>query len=169
MGTLYRHFPTKDALVQAVIHDVLEATIRMARDAAGKPDGTGLEHFLEASGAFQAERAGCLPRLWDTDHEMVRAARACISGLLADAQRHGRIRSDLTSTDLTMVMFSIRGIVETTSSVAPAAWRRHLDLLIAGMRPSAEVLPHGPLGSGQIDAILSTRIDARRGATRVAN
>jgi AcrR family transcriptional regulator len=162
MGTLYRRFPTKDALIEAVVHDVLETTIRMAREAASQPEGGGLEQFLQASGAYQADCPGCLPRLWDTDHEMVRTARRCIAELLADAQRHHRVRPDLTSTDVTMVMFSIRSIVETTGSVAPDAWRRHLDLLIAGMRPSTESLPHVPLSQAQLDSILAIRDEPLR-------
>jgi AcrR family transcriptional regulator len=155
MGTLYRRFSTKEALIEAVVHDVLEATIRMARQAADQPGGGGLEHFLEASGTYQAESPGCLPRLWDTDHEMVRTARYWIARLLADAQEHHRIRADLTSTDLTMVMFSIRSIVEATCHVEPDAWRRHLDLLIAGMRPTTEDFCHEPLSQAQLDAILT--------------
>src|ERR1039458_10622740 len=49
MGTLYRRFPSKEALIDALVSEVLEATIAMAREAAAWPDGSGLEHFLEAS------------------------------------------------------------------------------------------------------------------------
>jgi AcrR family transcriptional regulator len=156
MGTLYRRFPTKDALIDALVHEVLGATIRMAQEAADHSDGTGLERFLEASSVYQAEHLGCLPRLWSTDHKMVKAVRSLIGQLLADAQQHGRIRADLTSTDITMVMWSIRGILETTRSLAPDAWRRHLDLLLAGMRPSTEKLPHPPVKQARIDTILTT-------------
>src|SRR5258708_38916566 len=53
MGTLYRRFPSKEALIDALVTEVLEATIVMAEDAATMPDGTGLEHFLQASTAYQ--------------------------------------------------------------------------------------------------------------------
>src|SRR5271156_373221 len=46
IGTLYRRFPTKEALIDALVHDVLDATIQMARDASVAADGTGLEQFL---------------------------------------------------------------------------------------------------------------------------
>src|ERR1700712_3398065 len=49
MGTLYRRFPTKDALIEALVRDLLEAIIAIADDAAAQPDGEGLEHFLEAA------------------------------------------------------------------------------------------------------------------------
>jgi AcrR family transcriptional regulator len=155
MGTLYRHFPSKEALVEALVTEVLEATLTMAKDAAQWPDGSGLEHFLEASSAYQAEHLGCLPKLWNTDHALVRTARTLLAGLLSDAQAHGRVRSELTSTDINVVMWSIRGVLETTRTVAPDAWRRHLDILIAGMRPSGTELTHRSISQNQVDRILS--------------
>jgi AcrR family transcriptional regulator len=157
MGTLYRRFPSKEALIEALVSEVLEATIAMAREAAAWPDGTGLEHFLEASGSYQAEHLGCLPKLWNTDHHLVRTARDLIAGLLSEAQAYGRVRSDLTSTDLSLVMWSMRGVLETTRTTAPEAWKRHLDLLIAGMRPTDGTLPHRPLSQKQVDRVLSKR------------
>jgi AcrR family transcriptional regulator len=163
MGTLYRRFPSKDALVEALVSEVLEATIAMAEEAAGLPDGTGLEHFLRAVSAYHAEHLGCLPKLWNS-HHVVQAARRQIAvrlaDLLADAQAHGRIRADLTNTDLSLVMWSIRGVLETTGSNAPGAWKRHLDLLLAGMRPTETALPHRPLSQSQVDRILSKRDDS---------
>jgi AcrR family transcriptional regulator len=155
MGTLYRRFPTKDALIDALVHDVLDATIRMATDAAAAPDGTGLERFLEASCAFQAQHPGCLPRLWNTDHDMVRTARRLISALLVDAKTHHRVRDEITSTDITMIMFSVRGILAATRPHAPDAWQRHLDLLIAGIRPASENLAHPPLSQNRLDKLLN--------------
>jgi hypothetical protein len=94
--------------------------------------------------------------LWNTDHDLVQLARARISALLVDAKNHGRVRSDLTPTDLTMVMWSTRSIQETTRSSAPDAWRRHLDLLVAGMKPADRDLPHQPISQSQIDAMLES-------------
>jgi AcrR family transcriptional regulator len=160
MGTLYRRFPSKDALIEALVSEVLEAMIAMAEEAATRPDGTGLEHFLQAVSAYHAEHLGCLPKLWNS-HDVVQAARKQIAtrltDLLAEAQAHGRVRADLTSTDLSLVMWSIRGVLETTRSNAPEAWKRHLDLLLAGMRPAETALPHRPLSQNQVDRILSKR------------
>jgi AcrR family transcriptional regulator len=157
MGTLYRRFASKDALIEALVSEVLETTIAMAHEAAQWPDGTGLEHFLEASCSYQAEHLGCLPKLWNTDHPLIKKARVLIAGLLSDAQAHGRIRMDLKSTDLSLVMWSMRGVLETTRANAPEAWRRHLDLVIAGMRPTDDPLPHRPLSQAQVDRAVSKR------------
>ena len=100
MGTFYRRFPTKDALIEALVTEVLAMTISMAKEAAGQPDGSGLEHFLEASSRYQAEHVGCLPRLWSADHELIRVARRLIADLLADAKAQKLELAPLLGADL---------------------------------------------------------------------
>lgn len=155
MGTLYRRFPTKDALIDALVQEVLQSIIEMATTALDQPGGTGLEHFLRESAQYQAQHRGCLPRLWSTEHASVQTARGLITQLLDDAKAHARVREDLTNTDVTVIMWSIRGILETTGALAPNAWRRHLELLIAGMRPTGDDLVHSPISQTQIDRILT--------------
>jgi AcrR family transcriptional regulator len=157
MGTLYRRFPTKDALIAALVHDVLDRMQSLAEEATARTDGTGLEYFLTTSSAYQAQHRGCLPRLWatSTDQDSVERVRRSIAGLLQDAKAHSRVRRDVTPTDLTVLMWSVRGVIETTREVAPNAWRRHLDILIAGLRPASESLQHRPLSRTQVDAILT--------------
>jgi len=168
MGTLYRRFASKDALIEALVSQVLEVTIAMAHEAAELPDGKGLEHFLVAASSYQAEHLGCLPKLWNSDHHLVKTARDLIAGLLSDAQAHGLVRSDLTSTDISLVMWSMRGVLETTRANAPEGWRRHLDLLIAGMRPADTALPHRPLTQKQVDRILAKRNPSPAGTIEVS-
>jgi AcrR family transcriptional regulator len=157
IGTLYRRFPTKDALIAALVRDVLDAMFRLAQEASDQPDGTGLEHFLRRSSAYQADHSGCLPRLWrtDPDDESLHRVRRVVAALLDDAKRHGRARDELTSTDLTVIMWSIRGIIETSRGIAPDAWRRHLDILLAGMRPAGEGLAHRPITQAQVDKVIA--------------
>ena len=155
MGTLYRRFPTKEALIEALVTELLEAMIELARQAALQPDGLGLEHFLEAASDYQSRNRGCLPRLWTgTDNALVQTARGLIAELLEAAKQHHRVRGDLTSTDLNMILWGIRGVIETTRSVAPRAWRRHLELVIDGMRPTDHTFKHSPLSRRQLDAIV---------------
>jgi hypothetical protein len=52
-------------------------------------------------------------------------------------------------------MWSIRGVLETTGPNAQEAWQRHLDLLVAGMRPTNAALAHRALSQHQVDRILS--------------
>jgi AcrR family transcriptional regulator len=158
MGTLYRRFPTKDALIAALVQDLLEAVIAMAREAAKESDGKGLECFLEAASEYWASNPGCLARLWhDTESGLVQTARQLISELLSDAKRHQQVRAELTATDLNVILWSLRGVIQTTRSLAPDAWRRHLELLIAGMRPAEITLTQPALSQENLDAILTKR------------
>jgi AcrR family transcriptional regulator len=163
IGTLYRRFPTKDALVCALVHDVMSTILELARDSTDCSDGTGLENFLEAASAYQAAHTGVLPRLWKvgSEHHSVDGIRRLVDALLADAKENGRVRADLTSTDLTIVMWSIRGVIETTRGIAPGAWRRHLDILIAGLRPAAEPLIHQSLSQHEVDKVIAETVNDR--------
>jgi AcrR family transcriptional regulator len=157
MGTLYRRFPTKDALISALVHDVLTSMLKFAGEGAERGDGTGLEYFLEAASAYQAAHRGCLARLWNAgiEHDLVQQIRRLIDAMLADAKRHGRVRDDITSADVTIALWAVRGIVETTQGRAPEAWQRHLDVYIAGLRPAAEPLPDRLVSREKLDRVMT--------------
>jgi AcrR family transcriptional regulator len=140
-GTLYRRFPTKEALIEALYEIVLDEVLSTAREALGEEPGAALERCLTRSGEIMAAHRGCLARLWTAGPEMapdrVREFRAAIGTMLDHAAEAGRVRSDLTVEDVRMCLLSLRCVVEDTVGDTPDLWRRHLDLLIAGMRPSA--------------------------------
>jgi AcrR family transcriptional regulator len=66
MGTLYRHFPTKEELIDAVLEDAFAGLVALARQAAVEEDAwTGLTRFLEQALARHAANRGLkdvLPR-----------------------------------------------------------------------------------------------------------
>ncbi|HEX8092681.1 MAG TPA: TetR/AcrR family transcriptional regulator [Jatrophihabitans sp.] len=163
MGTLYRRFPTKQALIDELIGDLRLRLLELARAVSGRSGGTGLEELLTAVGQVQAEQPGCLPQLWNSSGAQPQALtefRELVVSLLSEAQRHGRIRAEVTPGDITMVFWSVRGVIETTRTVAPAAWRRHLEVLVAGLRPAGDSVPRGvlarkPLTETQLRRILS--------------
>src|SRR5450759_1004166 len=74
IGTLYRRFPTKELLIEAVVAEVRHAVLSAAEAALenGTPT-TGLADFLRAVGWLQFEHAGCLTRLWSSGHDEVRS------------------------------------------------------------------------------------------------
>jgi AcrR family transcriptional regulator len=158
-GTLYRRFPTKDALMNALVADALERMLELADAAATEPDGTGLERFLEGASAYQARHRGCLSRLWsyDGDSETTNRLRTAVARLLADAKRHGKVRPEIAETDVTMLLWSLRGVILTTGDVAPDAWRRHLGILLAGLRTADPALSHRPLSRAAMRRIITGR------------
>ena len=70
VGTLYRRFPTKELLIEAVVSEVLEAVLSAAESALelGSP-ADGFVEYLRAVGRLQFEHAGCLARLWNDSAE----------------------------------------------------------------------------------------------------
>src|SRR5271154_3123151 len=73
VGTLYRRFPTKELLIEAVVDEVLQAMLQSAKDAvAHESPADGLAEFLRAVGQLQFEHAGCLARLWSVGDPDVR-------------------------------------------------------------------------------------------------
>jgi AcrR family transcriptional regulator len=115
-GTLYRHFPTKEALFEAVLHDRLQ---RLADDARGLrevPDaGRALLGFIDrlvAEAALKRDLADALAAsgtgLSAGLDGLAARLRGEIGQLLGRAQRAGAIRADITTADL---MALIRGIL----------------------------------------------------------
>jgi AcrR family transcriptional regulator len=111
-GTLYRHFPTKEALFEAVLHDRLQ---RLADDARGLrevPDaGRALLGFIDrlvAEAALKRDLADALATSGAGLDGLAARLRGEIGQLLGRAQRAGAIRADITTADL---MALIRGIL----------------------------------------------------------
>jgi AcrR family transcriptional regulator len=163
MGTLYRRFPTKQALIDELIGDLRLRLLDLARAASGRGTGTGLEELLTAVGQVQADQPGCLPQLWNSSAAQPQAMadfRAIVALLLVEAQQHGRIRAEVTPGDITMVFWSVRGVIESTRAVAPTAWRRHLEVLVAGLRPAGDPVLRGVLAQEPLTEAHLRRIAA---------
>lgn len=157
VGTLYRHFPTKDHLIGALVDEILTGLLAAAEEAVSAPDGSGLERFLQAAASVHAAHRGCLPRLWSMSREgeAQQRIRRLISRMLTDAKRHGRARSDLVETDITMIFWSLRGVIETTGATAPDAWKRHLSLLISALHPGGPALARPPVSRAEVERVMS--------------
>ncbi|WP_405984113.1 TetR/AcrR family transcriptional regulator [Streptomyces sp. NBC_00872] len=135
-GTLYRHFPTKEALFEAIIADRLQQVIDriQSRAAADPAEGLfiflahmtqqgaldlGLQEALSGSG-FDLETA--LP-------EVERTFTATIAELLAAAQEAGTVRGDLEVVDVKTLIVGLqamcrfRGASEVAERIAPAIRR----------------------------------------------
>jgi AcrR family transcriptional regulator len=142
MGTLYRRFPTKEALIEELVREQLCEVVKAATDAKQLPDGLGLEAYLWRVGELFAARGGCLSRLWTEANTttLVEEVRRLMRELLADSQQHGRIRPDAVVADVSLVIWSLFGVIDTAQQAAPQAWRRALELFIAGLRSSGAPL-----------------------------
>lgn len=143
-ATLYRHFPTRCALVAAVFADTLGRVIDAAAQALDDPDPwrafAGHVRFLAQ---LQAADRG-LADLLITDVtgapelEQLRSRALHDFTRIADRARvSGALRADFTPEDLVLLLMANAGLVERTTDTAPTAWQRFIDLALDGLRTSA--------------------------------
>jgi AcrR family transcriptional regulator len=151
VGTLYRRFPTKELLIEAVIEEVLGSVLAAAHEALDNESAAnGFAHYLQTVGQLQFEHAGCLARLWnDSAGDVRRQIEVATRSLLSRAQAAGAVREELVYEDVIVLFWSLRGVIEATSSVSSDAWLRHLELLLVSLAPNDRPLEHRPLTAQQ--------------------
>jgi AcrR family transcriptional regulator len=166
VGTVYRRFPTKDALLAEIVAQLLRDLVSVAREALDAAPEAGLAEFLTGAGELQARHAGCLWQLWSGGREgseTLLELRTIGQQLLTRAQGSGAVRGELVYEDIGMLLWSLAGVVESAHRVDPQLWRRTLEIMLNGMKPAAEKLAHPPLPPGGLDAV------ARLSSERVAS
>jgi AcrR family transcriptional regulator len=153
VGTVYRHFPNKEALVDALVAAIYTELIGAARTMLARGDGTGLADFLSILGASFAEHRGYARMLvgHTSSERAAETLRRLIAELLAQAKGSGQVGPGIVLGDVMTTIWALRGVVETSAAVAPDAWQRHLALHLAGLRA----------GSGRAAAGLSAAQLAR--------
>lgn len=139
-GTIYRHFPTKEALYTAVVEHRLYEMIEHGQEllASGDP-GAALFDFLRAiSLEWGATDRVLIDGLagWGLDVHTVApaadaAARAVLGELLAAGQRAGTVRADLTGPELKAILVGLQAIGAYDAAVAARATAVVTD----GLRP----------------------------------
>ncbi|MET7730265.1 helix-turn-helix domain-containing protein [Streptomyces sp. NPDC005402] len=148
-ATLYRHFPSRAALVDAVFRDPLAGTMTAGERARAATDPwEGLVGYLEAVFAVLATDRGTNDLM--TTHlkgvESLQAVhahnRATMELLLRRGREAGSIRADATTEDVLFALAALgRAVPSLATAVGPEAWRRPLALLLDGLRPSSTAAP----------------------------
>jgi AcrR family transcriptional regulator len=143
-GTLYRHFPNREALVEAILAERMDEILALARTALEAPRAwDGLVAFLEAMLELQLgdrvlkEIFLRYPPSEDRVTEARGQLRDLFGRLLERARSEGAIRSDFALPDLALLLWSFAPVIDATVETAPNAWRRHLHWFLDGLRPGA--------------------------------
>lgn len=142
IGTLYRHFPTRDALIEACYRQETEALVAGgARLAAELPPVAALRAWMLLFVEFlvaKQDMAGALQTLIGGDRLSADATlqiTTVLERLAAEAEATGAIRMDIEPLDL---LRAIGGVINLNRG---ANWRtsavRMVDVLLDGLRPQA--------------------------------
>jgi len=142
VGTVYRHFPTKEALIEALAIDRFEKILGAGREALLNPDpweafvgalwaGAALTAADRSFAEIVGELTGPMPLPEGLDREM----RETYGELMRRAQDAGALRADLVVDDIPMFMCGI-GFGARKTHPCPDAWRRHISIVIDGLRAS---------------------------------
>jgi AcrR family transcriptional regulator len=150
IGTVYRHFPTKEALLTAMVRDRFQGFAEIARQAQDIEDPLeALESVMRSSAeavegdmGFQLAMMGANELEWDGIEEQKSALAEVVTRIIARAIAAGAVREDLVFDDFAMLMCGIT----STMYYQPgsANWRRHLELMLGGVCAPARDLERQP-------------------------
>jgi AcrR family transcriptional regulator len=138
VGTVYRHFPTKEALVGALVDDYFATLAAEAEKALTVEDPwEAFEGFMwRAAEVLGANRA--LSEVTADGQMREGAMRAGVHGIVSEligrAQRAGVVRPDVSGDDVPMIMCSLGRVQMLGGGGDGAAWRRHLSIMLDGLR-----------------------------------
>ncbi|MFJ9948840.1 TetR/AcrR family transcriptional regulator [Kitasatospora sp. NPDC091207] len=142
LGTLYRHFPTREALLETLLRRRFELLAERADvlAAAGPPEralADWLYEFTLGAGAYQGLPATLMATLSDVEsplHASCLMMRQAGGRLLRAAQETGDIRADVAAVDLFALVNALGWIADQAPGLAER--REHLfRLVMDGLRP----------------------------------
>jgi len=138
VGTVYRHFPTKDDLVEALAMARFERLAELARQALQTEDPwRAFEDFMRASARIQSDDRALSEVLTSRPETMSHAAESVdilglVSELMGRGQAAGVIRSDAEPRDVPMMMCALAGTFRNPH----ADPERYIGIVLDGLRPA---------------------------------
>lgn len=148
VGTVYRHFPTKEDLIAALAAERFERLAEKAREGIAADDPwEGLCEFIRFSAQLQADDRGLCEVMGSRPEVMESSAYAVGLDRLSDklvkrAQRSGKLRKDLEWRDIPMIACGLGRITPAEMGPAAGRWPRLVEIVIDGLRaPGSSRLP----------------------------
>ncbi len=149
-GTLFRNFPSKEALIAAVVVERITESVAQAREALEGPDAaealfelidSALERQQTDKALFEAlaDTWMAIPEIHAAHGEML----AVTDLLLRRAQEAGAVRADIGAVDVLMMVKGVCEAARAFSHVDPEIGMRQLDLVRAAI--TAHDVPDRPL------------------------
>lgn len=158
MGTVYRRFPRRDDLVDALFAEHVDTVVRLAEEAAEEEDAlAGVTRFLTLQLELEEENRalGELLRAGGQSSHLVQDGRERITprvtALVERAVRAGQLPPTTTAGDLVLVHLMVGGVMDASRGLGDALWRRALGTALAGLRCAEH--PDPPLDASMIDRL----------------
>jgi AcrR family transcriptional regulator len=141
IGTLYRHFPTREALVEAVYAAELDDVATSAPALLAQfPPEVALRAWMDRYAAFVSTKRGMLDTLragWAAGRIATPKTREriteAIATILAEGARAGSLRADVDAEDVLAMLFGV--FYSTAAGDASEQAGRLLDLVLDALRP----------------------------------
>lgn len=137
IGTLYAHFPTRDAFVDAILPARIAAVDDLVTKALAEPDPwQGFTGFLDGLFVLQAKDQGLNDALARRLPLSPAAVEACRTGfqhaarIIDRAKESGQLRADFEPSDLAPLVSAMSQLIREP----PETWRRHLAFFLDGLR-----------------------------------
>lgn len=146
-GTVFRHFATKEDLIASIVSAHIAKLAAVARGLADAVDpGAALLEFLTVAADQRQQRdLTFLQSASDDDPRVIEVRdelHAALETLVGRAREAGAIRSDITETDVFLLMCAPVHVVENLAAPTPLLWQRYLAIIFDGLRPEgAHPLP----------------------------
>jgi AcrR family transcriptional regulator len=141
MGTMYRRFPHRQDLLDALFSEHIDTVIDLAGQAARHDDAwAGLTWFLERQLEIEAQSRGLGELLRSRNQAGALVQRAhdrmtpLVSDLIARAVRAGQLPPGATPADFAAVHVMVGSVMDASRTFAPQLWRRALAIALAGLR-----------------------------------
>jgi AcrR family transcriptional regulator len=151
VGTVYRHFPTKDDLIVALVAERFERLAAKAREALEAEDAwEGVADFIRFAAQLQADDRGLCEVMGSRPEVMDGAARGAglpelCERLVKRAQQSGQLRPDLTWEDIPMIACGLGRITQADVGPVAGRWPRLVEIILDGLRaPGSSGLPLCP-------------------------
>jgi len=160
VGTVYRKFADKDAVLDALFDEKVDTLVRLAETAEQIEDaGTAVRSLLLGVMEARATDRG-LDAILMAPSRGARFAEALAERFVPAAEATvaraivaGELRADFTAPEVCLLGFMVGKIADITRETDPQLWRRYAQLLVDGTR-SGDVLQPAPLAFDDMIAAL---------------
>lgn len=151
VGTVYRRFPSKDALLDAVFERRLDAGADILAECMNRASAwDGLCELLRRSLRMQSDDRGLHEFLYTLEPNQSRFATLReriaprLTELVERAKAEGALRNDFRATDVPLLVLMLSRLAHTDRVLGPVMAGRYLELLLKGLAPSADPTPIPP-------------------------